>query len=77
MMENMIGELAHAMQDDRRAQAANRARLVEAEAAHSPHAQGAWLRTRRAAIAKARAALTRRRAPVPAPRLDIATGETQ
>jgi len=64
MMENMIGELAHAMQDDRRAQAANRARLVEAEAAHSPHAQGAWLRTRR-------------RAPVPAPRLDIATGETQ
>lgn len=66
MMENMVSEVARAMQDDRRAQAAKQARIIEAERAHRPHAEGTRLRTHRAAIAKALMALATRLAP-PAP----------
>lgn len=65
MMENMIGDVARTMQDDRRAAAARRARLAEAQSVYQPHAHGARLRKRRAAIAKALQALAMRLAPPP------------
>ncbi len=77
MMENMIGDVARTMQDDRRAAAARRTRLAEAESMYVPHAQGTRLRKRRAAIAKALQALAMRLAPPPpatAPRPTMVTG---
>ncbi|GEM_PF-4310635 len=66
MLDYMTGEVAQAIQDDRRAQAAKRARVAEVEEAHRPHGQGARMRERRAAVAKALQALAMRLAP-PAP----------
>lgn len=63
MMESMIGDVARAMQDDRRAEAAKQARIIEAERAHLPHARSKRLRERRAAIAHVRIALALRLAP--------------
>ncbi len=80
MMENMVSEVARAIQDDRRAQAAKRARIIEAAEAHRPHAQGARLRARRAAIAKALMALAPRlapSAPTEAPHSGMETRATQ
>ncbi len=63
MLDTMIGDVAQAIQNDRRAQAAKMARIVEAEQAHLPHAESARRRARRAAIAKALMALAMRLAP--------------
>ncbi|MHB8644501.1 MAG: hypothetical protein ACYDAR_01780 [Thermomicrobiales bacterium] len=80
MGDYMIGELARAMQDDWRAQAAKRALVAEAEAARRPRAHVARLSNRRAAIAKALMALAMRLAPSAspeAPHPGMATRATQ
>jgi hypothetical protein len=63
MMENMIGDLARVMQEDRRARAATQAHITEAERAYRPHSPRARLRERRAAIANMLIALATRLAP--------------
>jgi hypothetical protein len=63
MLDNMIGDIARAMQDDRRAEAMKQARLVEAEQARLPYAHGVRQRKYRAAIAAALMAFAMRLAP--------------
>ena len=66
MLDNMIGDIARAMQEDRRAEATKQARILEAEQAYRPYAYGTRRRKYRAAIAAALMALAMRLAP-PAP----------
>lgn len=63
MMENMIGDLARTIQDDRRTQAAYNERIAEAIEGERPDALGGRTHRRRAAIAKALMALAIRLAP--------------
>jgi hypothetical protein len=63
MLDYMIGDLARAIQDDRRAWSAKEARLKEAKEAHLPSARSVRLRRHRAAIAKALVALAFHLAP--------------
>lgn len=63
MLDSLIGDLARAIQDDRRAWVAREVRLQEAEEAHLPSARSVRLRGHRAAIAKALIALAFRLAP--------------
>lgn len=80
MFDNMIGDVARAMQDDRRRQAAKMARIVEAEQTHRLSAREARLRNQRAALARALMALAMRLAPLPpatTPRSEMATPATQ
>jgi hypothetical protein len=79
MLDNMIGDIARAMQDDRRAEAMKQMRLVEAEQARLPYAHGVRLPRYRAAIAAALMALAMRLAPsasAAAPRSEMATPAT-
>jgi hypothetical protein len=63
MMENLIGDIARTMQNDRRAQAARNERIVEAIEGQGPDPRGGEMRARRAAIAKTLMALAARLAP--------------
>lgn len=63
MLDTMTGDLARAIQDDRRAEAAKERRIHEAEQTHLPYGASVRLRRHRAAIAQALMALAIRLAP--------------
>jgi hypothetical protein len=63
MMENMIGEVARAMQDDRRRQETSNERIAEALSPYGSKLHGSRMRARRAAIARALIALAARLEP--------------
>jgi hypothetical protein len=77
MMENMIGDLARTMQDDRRTRAAHNERIAEAIEGERPDALGGRARKRRAAIAKALMALAMRLAPPMGEGAPLSTISTQ
>ena len=77
MMENMIGDIARTMQNDRRAEAARNERVFEAIAAHGPDSQGRRMRACRATIAKALIIFAARLAPpVPEEAFSTDNGDT-